>query len=151
MSFKNFSDVLYVKVQDSSSINGLGKITSSTNFNLDTIRVAFYCQDVPSLGGTETIQVNLYSDDQHTKLYSSSNILNVADFVSGSSNWIGFIGFSFSELPNIGSNHLYAGMVATNYTRNDPFYMSVLMDWPLYVNQSAEPAKRGAWIEMYGY
>jgi len=151
MSFKNFSDVLYVKVQDSSSINGLGKITSSTNFNLDTIRTAFYCQDVSSLGGSETLQLNIYSDADLTKLYSSSNVLNVADFVSGVTNWLGFIGFTFSEQPNIGANPLYAGMTATNYTRNDPFYMSVLMDWPLYVNESTEPAKRGAWIELYGY
>lgn len=149
MAFKNFAKNLYTIVHDGLSVTGLCKITSPSEFTLSTARLAIYVQDVASAVGSETMQVKLYSDAEHTKVYSSSEIVNLSDVVSGS-NWIGLVGFDFTESPNINSQPVYAGLVTTSYTKSEPFYISCIFDWPLFVNDSTEPTKRGAWIELYG-
>jgi hypothetical protein len=151
MAFKNFSEELWVKVQETGLKNGLGRVTSENEFTLDTVRAVVYIQGVASLGGSETLQMKLYSDAELTKEYAASDIVDVSSFVTGSSNWIGFIGFKFASLPNINSRRVYAGIEAGSYTRSgDTFFISFVFDWPLNHNDFI-PGNRGGWIELYGY
>lgn len=147
MAFKNFPSELWVKVQETGSVNGLGKIVSDTEFTIDTIRVVFHQHG--TAGGSETLQLKLYSDPEMTKEYAVSDVLTVSDFVTGT-DWIGYIGFKFATLPNCNDCAIYAGLVATSYTRvGDSFYFAVPFDWPVNVN---EPTRsQGCWIELYGY
>jgi hypothetical protein len=132
MAFKNFSEELYIKVQNTNETIDLGKIESSSEFSLTAIRLQFFMHNVSAASGNETIQLKLFTNPGLTKVYASSDILTVSDFVTGSTDWIGNIGFQFLTKPNINSfQNAYAGIVATNYTRNaNSFYMGYVYDWP---------------------
>jgi len=151
MAFKNFPKDLYVTKSLTGMVNGLGKITSSTEFTLETIRTVLYAQEISSAGGSETLQMKLYSDEAMTIEYAASNVLNLVDLVSGTTNWIGYIDFTFETLPNINTHTVCCGLVVSNYTNTDTFFLAVPFDWPLNINASTVPEERGGWIELYGY
>ena len=153
MAFKNFPSELLVTIQQTTGVNCLGEITYSGNqFPLDTIGLCLYAQSLASAGGSETLQIIIYNDDNYSDVYASSDVVKVADVVEGTTNWIGMVGFKFSSLPNINdSQTYYAGMVAANYTRSDPFYLSAVYDWPLSRNNQTDASEPGVWMELYGY
>lgn len=148
MAWKNFSEKLWVKVQETGTINGLGKITSTDNYTLEHIRIVLYSHGIAA--GSETLQLKLYTDVDHTIEYAASNVVTLSDIPNFGTNWLGLLRFDFATKPNMNAKPKYAALTAGSYTRvADTFYLSSVLEWPLDVN-SVIKGNRGAWLEMYG-
>lgn len=159
MAFLDFPDQQYVKTADTSETIGMGGFKASAKMELFYIRAAVYINGVSSLGGSETMQMTIYADNEGTKQLFQSSSINVSDIDGiGSTNWIGLVRFTFARQqinPNI---TYYPRISLSNYTRSgDTFYIGFPYDYfaPVYSTLASGDTNRvtdhSLAMQIFGY
>lgn len=155
MALGQFPEEQSTKVFDTGEEFILGCFGGGEHREMAHMRTLLYINGVTSLAGSETLQINIYSDATLTDLMFSSTPSSISDITDiGSTNWLGWIRFDFDR-ENLNKNlNYYATAKVSNYTRNlDAFYMGLCFNQqnPTYsygtTNLNAAPIT----FEIFGY
>lgn len=147
MAFLQFPKDVHVRAIDSNEESNMGSYRFAANTEL-TYAVLTWLK-VGSLGGSETLQMNIYShDDDNASPAYQSNVLTLSDYTFGS-NHIGTLRFDFTK-SNLSKQTDYTIKLQTaNYTRSgDTFYLAWVYDTENKVN--TPNLKTGAKISFIG-
>ena len=147
MAFSQWADdQLFFVAETSGTDTDIGSVQFSSIKELSYVRLTFLKKGTE--GGSETLQLQFYTDSTLTKLYASSDVVTISDFVSGT-YWLGWVRFDMSSTPIFAANTSYYMTVkTTNYTRNsDTYYLAFGLDWPAPRNVIA--ATPVAYTEFY--
>ena len=140
MSFTDFGDYQRIKQMDTDEEAAVGDaIIFGSNQEISKVRTKFYKHGT-GLGGSDRLQLKIYTDIERTKLLYSSDLFEVAHIDNPSilvtEFWLGMITFTFSPAVSVNQNHAYyASIAVSNYTRNgEDFYFGFGFDGPKTVN-----------------
>lgn len=158
MAFKNFSDFQYMKYMDTSEVIKLGSFKLGASNELHVIRLATWING--TLGGSEQLKFNIYSDPAINKLIFSSAWIDINGTIEDENDqiitgdWFGLLKFSFNR-QNINKNLTYYGSIeARNYTRNgSTFHLAFPYDYPSprYATGATAFYDANIAFEVYGY
>lgn len=147
MAFKDFPNVLYVKVFNDGEKLQMGSMQlTQSSIELKHIRVLLYVKG--DLVGTEQLQLKLYSDSLYSKELYSSDVITLSD-----SNWLGYLRFDFDNV-NLNKNLIYyLACVPSNYIKTETSYLSLAHDYPLtkYANNPTSFRNTNLLFEVFGY
>lgn len=139
MPYLDFPKDMKIKVFDSGEEVDCGNAVFASAIELKHLRFTVYKQGTP-LGGSETLQVHIYSDSLKTNKLYSSDVVTVGDInnpdIGTTTNWLGRVRFDFTpEVPINPNITYYVSLEIDNYTRNaDTFFMGIALDTPISVN-----------------
>lgn len=158
MAFRHFSEYQYIKVMDTSELIKLGGFKLSSSNEISAIRVLTFING--TLGGSEQLRINIYSDVGHSKKIFHSNWTSLNGTISDENgtiitgNWFGLLRFDFNR-ENINKNiFYYASVESQSYNRNgDTFYLGFAHDYPYSrYSQGANAAyEANIAFEIFGY
>ena len=130
MSFKNYSNIQYVREIDTNETVAMGSFSLAKNILLGKIGTLLYIQDVTALSGNETVKIGIYPDSLYqTKIFESSEH-KLSDITNlGTTNWIGYIYLDFNKYPLNKNITYYAAITLNNYiNNNNDKYVAVSYD-----------------------
>ena len=158
MSFRQFSEYQYIRAMDTGEIIKLGGFKLGTSHEIGHMRVLTFING--TLGGSEQLRVNIYSDIGHSKKIFHSDWSNIGGTLENENgalitgNWLGLIRFDFNR-QNINKNFFYyASIESQSYTRNgDTFYIGFSYDYPFprYSNSANASYEANLAFEIFGY
>lgn len=120
--------------------------------HLELVHIVMRLYRIGALEGTERMRLNVYRDEDCTKLYASSDWIDIADIPGGSAaGWFGDVRFDFAS-PNINKNYRYYFAVETDgYTRNKNVrYIAFMYDWPDPIYEQTNAPDYALQIAIYG-
>ena len=139
MSFKDFSNVQYVKTIDDGEIIKIGSFKVQNSLELAFMRVMIIFSNYPVTN--ETAKLNIHSAesvDSETILFSSQDAQ--LSLISGlANNWIGFLTFTFDRQPITSARTYYPTFEVSNYNRVDDSYIGLSADFPFPIYDNSEP------------
>lgn len=148
MAEKNFSDTLVVReIEAANQDERMGSFTDTAGGELKNIRARIFKHG--TLGGSETMQLRVYADENYRNPIAISNTVELAD-VTTDEYWLGRVRFDFANEILDFNRDYYLAMRVANYTpTTGTNYLSYVFDWPLNINANAAVAERGAVMEIY--
>lgn len=135
MTIEQFPKDIAVKTMDTSEVVNCGGFSPTNHGELKYITLRTFIQGHASLGGSETLTMKLYPDENYnsSSVIDTSAALSLSDitFSGGNADYLGNLRFDFNEV-NINKNMDYFLTVeASNYTRAlNSFYLSFLYNFP---------------------
>lgn len=144
MGFGNFNKKQWVNVlEDDATTISLGVINFVTATTLKHLVLKYYIKDVTSITN-ETVQIQLHTSDNYTRVLASSNTVLMSSMFTGTTNYIGRARFDFTGVALNPTTNYYLSVKTTNYTRNaDTSYFSIFYDlpFPVHLTGAAETAE----------
>jgi len=146
MAFKNFSNVLKIRVLETGELVPCGTAQPAKAIELQYLQLVLFVHG--SLAGTEKVRVKLFNDTALTKLFATSNWASVAAIPGVGVDWIGWLRFDFARQFLSPFDVYSVAVETTGYTRNvDTSYLGVALDY--LIGQSG--ADDAAAMALYGY
>lgn len=117
-----------LSLPSSSSVLGMGWFVLEDAIGLTDIVV--YLGKFGTAGGSETLTLKVYGNDDLTAAIASSAAVTVSTLSNMATNWLGWARFTFSTQPALAaSRRYYLGITSANYTVNGTtFFIGVQMD-----------------------
>lgn len=150
MGFLDFPNKLLFKTIDTTEIVKLGKFRTSVDTRVRYMRLYFFLKGTSIT--TERFKIKVVNEYGDTNFIYQSNYSYLTDIPNVSTNWLGWLRFTFSDEFFDSDIDYFLELHSDSYTRNgDTEYIGVSLDSPRTINDTVNvPRNLPAGVEFYG-